>query len=182
MSSYPLVRHLLCLVALVAALGLASVARAGEATGPEAFYGRYQGTGITQDPNAMAFGFDNRDLDVEIGPAEGGFFVAWTTVMRSLGDKEIKRSSARIDFEPSGRPGIYIEHAPATRNAEGFSWASISGGALTVRRLAILEDGSYEVQSYERSLTKDGLFLFFRSDRDGAVIKIVTARLQKQTQ
>jgi hypothetical protein len=31
----------------------------------------------------MAFGFDKRDFDVEIGAAEGGFFVAWTTVMQT---------------------------------------------------------------------------------------------------
>ena len=166
---------------LVAALGLASTARADQAANPEAFFGRYQGTGITHDPNAILFGFDNRDLDVEIGPAEGGFFVAWTTVMQTRGDKGAKRKSTRITFEPSGRPGIYRERA-ATPTADGFSWASIADRTLTVRLVTILDDGSYEVQSYERSLNEDGLFLFFRSDRDGAVIKVVTARLRKQAQ
>lgn len=170
------------IVVLVMALGLTSVARAEEATGPEAFYGRYQGTGMARDPNVMAFGFDKRDFDMEIGAAQGGFFVAWTTVMQSVTGKEIKRKSTRVTFEPSGRPGIYIERAAAAGIANGFSWASISGRALTVRLLTILDDGTYEMQSYQRFLNKEGLYVVFRSDRDGALIKIVTAYLQKQAQ
>ena len=170
------------MVVLVASLGLTSIARADDATGPEAFYGRYQGTGVTQDPNATFYGFESRDLDVEIGAEEGGFFVAWTTVIRPLTSKDIERKSTRVSFEPSGRPGIYIERSAAAHREDGLSWASISGKTLSVRLLTILDDGSYEVQSYERSMNKDGLFLFFRSDRDGAVIRIVTAGLHKRTQ
>jgi hypothetical protein len=162
-------------VMLVTALGLTSIARAADAIGPEAFYGRYQGTAIAHDPRAMAFGFDQRDFDVEIGAANGGFFVAWTTVMHATRGKEIKRNSARIVFEPSGRPGIYIHQA----SVSGLSWASISGRALTVRVVAILDDGTYEVQTYERTLAKDGLQLLFRSDRNGTVIKLASAFSQK---
>ena len=166
---------------LVTAIGFADHAQAADQpSGPEAFYGRYHGTGLARDPNIMAFGFDKRDFDVEIGAAEGGFFVAWTTVMQTPTGKETKRKSTRIDFVPSGRPGIYIDHAAATGIADGLSWASISGRALTVRVLTILEDGAYQVQSYQRTLSKDGLYLVFRSDGDGAIIRIVTADLQKQ--
>ena len=166
---------------LVTALQIAGHAQAADqAPGPEAFYGRYHGTGLARDPNIMAFGFEKRDFDVEIGAAEGGFFVAWTTVMQPPTGKETKRKSTRIDFVPSGRPGIYIDHAAATGIADGLSWASISGRALTVRVLTILEDGAYQVQSYQRSLSKDGLYLVFRSDGDGAIIRIVTADLQQQ--
>jgi hypothetical protein len=167
-------------VMLVTALGLTSIARAADAIGPDAFYGRYQGTAIAHDPRAMAFGFDQRDFDVEIGAVgNGGFFVAWTTVMHATTGKEIKRNSARIVFEPSGRPGIYIQQASAAERFSGLRWASISGRALTVRVLAILDDGTYEVQTYERTLAKDGLQLLFRSDRNGTIIKLASAFSQK---
>jgi hypothetical protein len=164
---------------LVTALGLSSIARAADAIGPEAFYGRYQGTAIAHDPRTMAFGFDKRDFDVEIGAANGGFFVAWTTVMHTTLGKEIKHNSARIVFEPSGRPGIYIQQASAAERVSGLSWASISGRALTVRVVAILDDGTYEVQTYERTLAKDCLQLLFTSDRNGTVTKLASAFSQK---
>ncbi|MBV8654322.1 MAG: hypothetical protein JO255_22870, partial [Alphaproteobacteria bacterium] len=160
------------IVALVLALGLTgSVRAADQPPGPEAFYGRYQGTGLAQDPNAMAFGFDQRDFDVEIGAAKGGFFITWTTVIQSPAGKAIKRKTSRVVFKPSGRPGLYIDVAAAAGIQDGVSWASISGNALTVRVLAILDDGTYQVQTYERSLTKDGLYLVFRDDSDGGVIR-----------
>ena len=161
-------------------LPLGSVARADQASTPDAFYGRYQGTGFTHDPNAALFGIGARDLDVEIGPAEGGFFVAWTTVMQSTGDKGAKSKSSRVVFVPSDRPGIYTGRSDGTLAIVDLSWASIGDRALTVRLLHILDDGSYEVQTYQRSLTDDGMFVFFRSDLDGAVMKVVTAQLRKQ--
>jgi hypothetical protein len=169
---------------LITALALTSIARAAETVGPEAFYGRYHGTGIAQDAHALTLGFDQRDFDVEIGPANGGFFVAWTTVIvtQSMRGKNVRRTSTRIVFEPSGRPGIYVQQAAATEIANGLSWASISGRALTVRVVAILDDGKYEIQTYERTLTKDGVRLLFRSDRNGSASKIVTAYSKKQAQ
>jgi hypothetical protein len=168
------------IVVLVAMLGLTSIATADSAVGPEAFYGRYQGTGITQDPNALLYGFEDRDLDVEIGPADHGFFVSWTTVVHPLTAKQATRNGTRVTFQPSGRPGIYVGHwAPDT--AKGIAWASIVGKVLKIRLLTILDDGGYEVQSYDRTLNQRGLSLLFRSDRDGAAIRIVSAMLEKKS-
>jgi len=170
------------MILLVATLGLGSVAKADDqASTPDTFYGRFQGSGFTHDPNAALFGLGARDLDVEIGPAEGGgFFVSWTTVMQSPGDKGSKTKSSKVVFVPSGRPGIYTGRPEGTTAAtDGMSWASIGDRAMTVRLLHILDDGTYEVQTYQRSLTDDGMFVFFRSDLDGAVMKVVTAQLHK---
>jgi len=168
------------MIVLVAALGLSSVAKADQASTPDAFYGRFQGTGFTHDPNAALFGLGARDLDVEIGPADGGgFFVSWTTVMQTASDKGSKTKSSKVVFVPSGRPGIYTGRSEGTAANEGMSWASIGDRAMTVRLLHILDDGSYEVQTYQRSLTDDGMFVFFRSDLDGAVMKVATAQLNK---
>jgi len=159
-------------------LGAVSVASAADAD-HAAFHGHYQGVGITQNPNTIYFGFDNRDVDVTIGPDGNGFFVEWTTVIRDYQDKETRRNTGRIAFDPTDRPGIYLERAAASRLSDGLAWASIQGQSMTVRVLAILDDGRYRLQSYERSLTDDGMFLFFRSDSDGGAMRFVTARLKK---
>lgn len=166
---------------LVTALGFSTIATAEQATGPEAFYGRYNGTAQAIDVQGWPVGVDRRDFDVEIGQADNGFFVAWTTVRKSIGGKGVRRDSTRIVFEPSGRAGIYVQKAAASELANGFSWAAISGRTLTVRVLGILDDGGYEIQTYERTLAKDGLQLFFKSDRNGSVSKIVTAFARRQT-
>jgi hypothetical protein len=165
---------------LVTALGFSTIATAEQATDPEAFYGRYNGTAQAVDVQGWPTGVDRRDFDVEIGQADNGFFVAWTTVRKSIGRKEVRRDSTRIVFEPSGQAGIYVQKAAASELAHGFGWASISGRTLTVRVLGILRDG-YEIQTYERTLAKDGLQLFFRSDRNGSVSKIVTAFSRRET-
>lgn len=168
------------LVALMIALAITQPARAADAVGPQAFYGHYVGKGTAHDPHATALGFDYRDLAVEIGAAEGGFFVSWTTVIQSLIGKD-RRKITRVTFQPSGRPGLYIGHATGGNPADGMNWATISGRALTVRELTIRDDGGYEIHSYQRTLTKDGLSLVFRSDRDGIAGHIVAAQLEKQT-
>jgi hypothetical protein len=172
--------YFLGLMIVALGLALAHVASAAD-TGPEAFYGRYQGRGIMQSPNSMYFGFTNRDLDVEIGAAEKGFFVEWTTVFRDVGEKHARRKMSRISFEPSGRSGIYIARNAAVDLSFGMSWATVIDGTLTVQVLTILDRGNYEMQTFERTLSKEGMFLYFRSDHDGQIIRIVTARLAKQT-
>lgn len=178
MSLGTTLRPVLWITIVLVGLGLSTPGVAAD-RGPEAFFGRYQGSGITQSPNVAFYGFTDRDLDVQIGPDEKGFFVEWTTVIRDWRDTETRRNTSRISFEPSGRPGIYIERAAAMRVADGLSWATIRGETLSVRVLAILDDGAYEVHSYDRSLSENGLFLYFRSDRDGQVIRVVTASLKK---
>jgi len=174
------VRNALFVLIACAGLGLGTLSGASAADdGPAAFYGRFQGAGITQDPNTVYFGFDERAVDVEIGADGAGFFVEWTTVIRDYRDSEPRRRTARVSFDPTERPGLYLERGAASGLAEGVSWASIQGSSLTVRVLAILDDGSYRLQTYERSLTEDGMFLFFRSDQDGGTVRFVTARLKK---
>lgn len=145
----------------------------------QAFFGKYKGSGVTLHPTAPR-GLTDRDLDVEIGPAENGFFVAWTTIFRwAFFDEELRRKSARVVFVPSGRPGIFLAQGATERIADGLSWASVTGNVLSVRTLAIQDNGTYVVQNYHRSLTEDGLSLQFLSDGDGQNIRMVHARLKK---
>lgn len=179
MTARSFARIFVCLAVLVAFQGATALVNAGD-TDPKAFYGRFKGIGFTQNPSLSYFDFDQRDLDVQIGAVQGGFFVEWTTVIRTLDNAVSKRKTARVVFEPSNRPNLFVERGVSPHLSDGMSWASIAGSTLTVRLLTILEDGSYEIQSYDRTLTKTGLLLFFKSDRDGAVTRVVTATLEKQ--
>lgn len=174
------VRSLFAILLVAAgALLAASAARADDAP-LEAFFGKYEGSGITRNANVHELGLMDRDMDVEIGPEGDGFFVAWTTVMRrGFRDDEPRRNSARVMFVPSARPGIYLAKGAAERVAEGVGWASIRRDVLSVRILAIQDDGSYVVQTYHRSLADGGLHLFFLSDDDGQTIRMVNGRLNK---
>ncbi len=169
------------LISTIAAIAFVAgifVVMPAQAAGPDAFYGHYKGTGTSRDPNVTFFELTERDLDVVIGADGAGFFVEWTTVIRDYRDEEVRRRSARVAFDPSDRPGIYLARG---RNASsGLSWASINGNTLSVRVVAIRDDGSYSVQTYHRTLGSDGnMFLQFVSDSDGQTIRMVSAVLKK---
>ena len=161
------------------AVPLATPASAEDQT-PEAFFGRYGGSGISQNPLVGDFGYANRDMDVEIGAAANGFFVEWTTVIYDLRGEDPRRKVARLSFAPSARAGIFVATAAADQLGEQLAWASIHESTLTVSILAILDDGAYAVQTYHRTLNDDGLSLYFVSDRDGQTTGVVTAFLTKE--
>lgn len=147
---------------------------------PEAFYGKYSGTGISQNPVVGDFGFDNRDMDVEIGPEGNGFFVAWTTVIDDFKTDEPRHRESRLSFVPSARAGVFVDAAAAVQGGEQLAWASIKESTLTVSVLTILGAGGYAVQTYHRTLTEDGMSLYFFSDRDGQTGRVVTSFLSKE--
>jgi len=113
---------------LVTALGFSTIATAEQATDPEAFYGRYNGTAEAVDVQGWPTGVDRRDFDVEIGQADNGFFVAWTTVRKSIGRKEVRRDSTRIVFEPSG-----TKFRPTSEPSPRMAFSSSSEATETVR-------------------------------------------------
>ncbi|MFQ5972067.1 MAG: hypothetical protein ACE5Q3_07005 [Alphaproteobacteria bacterium] len=162
---------------LVAALGTME-ALADE---PSTFFGRYSGTGITQTPDASFFGLVPRDLDVQIGPEGDGFFVEWTTVIRDLAEPEPRRRTSRVSFTPTERPGFYKESRAGEPVTDGaLRWAAIAGRTLIVNVVAILDDGGYGVQTYERTIRdSDEMILRFTSNRNGQAERIVTARLKR---
>ena len=63
-----------------------------------------------------------------------------------------------------------------------YVWARITGDTLTVFALLITEDGDYEMQVYDRTLTPKGLDLVFLRTRHGkepALIKAILTRINK---
>ncbi len=149
----------------------------------EAFYGRFQGTGIAENRDSLYFGVTVRDLDVTIGPSAPGFYVEWTSVIRSGGDPnnpDVRRKTARLTFHPGDRPGIF-QPADAARPLAGdqLTWAAVNGTTLTVNLLVVRDDGGYEVQSYDRTLSGTGMELNFVRIRNVEPVRQVEGRLIK---
>ena len=148
----------------------------------EAFYGRFQGSGVAENQDSLYFGVTVRDLDVAIGPADGGFFVEWTSVIRGGGDPEkpdVRRRTSRAVFQPAARAGVYNVIPPGDPAAGGLMWARLKERTLTVHVMHVRPDGGYVVQSYDRTLAGTGMELKFVSVRDGEPVRQVNARLVK---
>ena len=56
-------------------------------------------------------------------------------------------------------------------------WAYIDGDALVINTFAVLSDGRFEWQLYERSLTETGLDIGYTRIVDGTVRRRITGRL-----
>ena len=149
----------------------------------EAFFGFWQGNGVAENADSLYFAVTTRDFDVRIEPADGGFRITWTTIIRSGGDPnnpDVRRREATLTFRPSDRPDVF--EATASRNPlEGgvMSWARIEENTLSVYQMTLNDRGGYELTSYDRTLSGVGMELAFRRLRDGEEVRTVTGRLIK---
>lgn len=150
----------------------------------EDFFGSYVGRSIS----VIGEGLSQRDLNVTIKKHKDGFTLDWSTVTRRH-DGKMRSKSYSINFRPTKRPGIF---ASAMRNnvfggaepldplkGDPYVWAGIQGDTLTVHAMLITDDGGYEMQVYERTLTEDGMFLKFSRNRDGVQAKFITGTLTR---
>lgn len=169
--------------ALIACLAVSAGARAAV---PEAekFYGQYEGEAISNTGGTLR----ERDLRVEIGPHEKGFTVRWISVTRRASGR-LKRKEYTIDFYRSGREHIYASGMrrdmfgnPVPMDpmkGDPYVWARIDGDTLTVYALHVLEDGGYELQTYDRTVIPEGLRLEYSRVRDGEIFRSVTGVLRR---
>jgi hypothetical protein len=183
-------RQWLVVVLVLAAL-LAAAAPAGRAAeapppavGIEAFFGSYAGRGSgSTDDHAT-----DRDLAVTIAPAaDRGFVVSWSTAVRGEAGEAEKRKAYSIGFQPTQRPGVYSSAMRANVfgdkvpmdpfKGDPFVWARLSGTTLSVYALIILDDGGYDLQIYDRTLTPDGVDLVFSRWVDRQQVGGLTAHL-----
>ena len=90
------------------------------------------------------------------------------------------RALQALLFEPTGEAGVYRD-AVVTDPLAGwpFVWVRISGNTLTVYSLLVHEDGSYEFQTYDRTLSAMGMDLRFTRVLDGELVRSVTGTLVK---
>ncbi len=162
--------------------GLAPLAQAQDLTA-KAFYGRFQGSGIAENRDSLYFGVTIRDFDVLIGAEDPGFFVEWTSVIRGGGDPanpDVRRKVTRVTFDPAAEPGVFQARQQGDPlMGEAYGWARIKGQTLSVHLMAIRKDGGYEIQSYDRTLTGNGMELHFVRLSDGEPVREVNGRLIK---
>ncbi|MCW8884268.1 MAG: hypothetical protein OQK12_03305 [Motiliproteus sp.] len=148
----------------------------------EDFYGEFVGHAST----ANYSGERDRDMSISIRPAkqEGHFIIKWSTVVHKA-DGRSKRKVYQIRFASTDRHQIYSSamktnvfggmEAMNPLKGDPFVWARIKGETLTVHALIITEDGDYEMQTYDRTLNKKGLWVdFSRRDRHDNIRKIST--------
>ncbi|MFT5392643.1 MAG: hypothetical protein ACI8PT_002841 [Gammaproteobacteria bacterium] len=163
---------------------LMCVGSVAQAADYEAFFGHYAGRGVANSAGALS----ERDLRVEIRPGDKGkgFLVAWSTVTRRA-DGTSRRKEYQVRFVPTQRTSVFSSAMRINMfgravpldplNGDPYVWAVISGRKMTVYAMLVTDDFGYEMQVYERTLTKEGLNLRFTSVRDGKPHRDVTAKL-----
>lgn len=167
--------------ALLLAMAISSASYAADSD-VKMFFGEYEGEAVTNGAGEIT----TRDLRVKISPNEKGFKVNWISVTKRPSGK-LKRKEYTIDFHPTRRENIYRsgERKDMFGNAvpldpmkgDPYVWARIHGNTLTVYALHVLEDGGYEMQTYDRTRIPEGIDLKYSRVRDGKILRTVTGIL-----
>ena len=148
-----------------------------------AFFGHWQGSGVSESELSINFRMTARDLDVVIASAGNGFSLAWTTVQRQKGDPnkpEAVRKDSEFVFQQSGRAGVWHVSASGDPMSGGtYAWSRIEGNTLITQIMEIDEDGRSDLQVYRRTLSGTGMTLEFRRVVDGELVRTVDGKLIK---
>ena len=148
------------------------------------FLGRFEGQAVSESGGEVA----TRDIAVELAEFKDGFKLKWATTTKR-NDGRMKRKTYEVNFTTSAREGVYA--SAMRRNLFGkavpmdpikgdpYVWATLDGATLTVHALLITEDHGYEMQTYKRTRTADGMRLVFHRVRNGARLRDVTGTLVK---
>ncbi len=131
----------------------------------------------------------SRSMNVDIATTKNGFEVAWSTITHRPNGKD-KEKKYTISFIKTSRPGIFSSGMKADFfgnqvplnpiHGDPYVWGHIEGATLTVYALHILEDGGYEMQEYNRTLTDGGLDLDYQRIRRGEKLKNIRAFLKRK--
>jgi hypothetical protein len=175
------------LAAALALMALTLAAPAGaRAASLDPLFGTY--VGVAQVEDIAKGNVRQRDMDIVIEPyKQGGFRIQWVNVSLVDGKRAVPGVERRVQtvlFEPAQDRGFFIEAAESspfrereeTRPMRGdpVRWASLDDQGLHVYSFVVLEDGRYELQVYDRTLTDIGLDISFQRIVDGAVMRRVT--------
>jgi hypothetical protein len=175
------------LAAALALMALTLAAPAGaRAASLEPLFGTY--VGVAQVEDIAKGNVRQRDMDIVIEPyKQGGFRIQWINVSLVDGKRAVPGVERRVQtvlFEPAQDRGFFIEAAESspfrereeTRPMRGdpVRWASLDDQGLHVYSFVVLEDGRYELQVSDRTLTDIGLDVGFQRIVDGAVMRRIT--------
>ena len=148
-----------------------------------AFFGIYRGSGVAQSADSDYFRTAVRDTAIEIRPADaGGFKLTWSTTTRG-GDPsnpKAKTKTTEVTFKAAPKPNVFESVQQGNPVAGGdVIWARLHKQTLTVYALTTGEDGSYELQKWDRTLQGTGMAMVYTRMRDGEQVRTVKARLVK---
>lgn len=152
------------------------------------FVGDYTGQVVIETPTGLA----KRDLDVTVRRENEGFSLEWSTETQRP-DGRIKSDRYFVAFRPAAnKPGYYLPTDRIDRFGKRFPInpldgdpqlvAKIEGKTMTVYAVLIADDGSHEVQIYERTLVPGGLKLKFSRVRNGEPIRAIDVDLKTKEQ
>jgi len=157
------------------------------------FFGAFVGVAEVEDlPSGDV---RQRDMDIVIQAyREDGFMIQWVNVTLVDGRRDlpgVERRVQRVLFEPAEDRNFYVEVAEGnpfrereeTRPMRGdpVRWASLDGDRLHVYAFVVGEEGTYELQVYDRVLTETGIDIEFRRIVDDVLLRRIsgtTARAQ----
>ncbi len=78
------------------------------------------------------------------------------------------------------RKDVFGNRAPNDpMKGDPYVWARLRGDTLTVYALIVTPDGSYDMQVYDRTLTKNGMKLDFKRFLEGQKVKSIKGELQR---
>ena len=150
----------------------------------ENFYGEYYGEVSSDAKNEVTV----RDMHVVVQPAERGFNMSWTSVIRKVGGR-VKRFKYKIDFVPTQRENIYSSAMRKNKfgqavpldpmSGKPYFWARVLGDTITVHSIRVTDEGGYELETYVRTLVGQGMELSYRREQDGEVLRLVTGKLRR---
>ena len=177
--------RLLVPLALALTLSCAHAAGAGGAS-LEPFFGSY--VGVAEVDNLDGGEVRQRDTDIVIEPYKhGGFRIHWVNVTLVDGQRAVPGVERRVQtvlFEPAEDHDFFVEvqadnpfrERAETRPMRGdpVRWASLDDQGLHVYSFVVLEDGRYELQIYDRTLTDIGLDIRFQRIVDGEIVRRIT--------
>lgn len=150
-----------------------------------AFFGNYTG----KTDSTVKGDKSSRMVDLSIVEFKKGFQVNWTTTTQKASGKS-KKKSYSINFIPTHREKIYSsamktnlfggQIALDPLKGDPYMWARIVDKTMTVYALHVTDDGGYELQVYNRTLTDTGLDLKFSRIRDGQPMRSFKGLLVKK--
>ncbi len=161
----------------------------------EPFLGRWTGVALTEQYQSPGlFGYQQRDLDIEIEQVEGGFAISWITDIHGNEGEEVKRRESSMTYRLVS-PGLFEAEgfaeakSPESVLGRRHSWARIldpeesKDPTLVILVLDVSEDGVANLSRYDRTIDSAGqMLLEFVRDQDGRRVRRVTGKLIPQRQ
>jgi len=163
-----------------AAILVASVAQAADRKVDD-FVGRWIGTGQATEGAVNPVATQSRDSEVIVERVADGFKISWTTMSSDIDDgSKAKVKASTLTFKATKKPGLYVDvKSGDPLKGKKSTWARISGDSLTINQLVVGDDGSWDVTTYERTLSgADKMKLLFTRITNGTVAR--QARLDMQ--